>query len=255
MQRILGCYLLALRPEPEPTQEDQGQEQGIRMREAINAEAGAVENAPEPVRRVPAPMMTDVVLRAPQPLVSWYGCDEPPTWAKDAPQLGGALQVVIEMLEEIERKDEIKHPILKRKTFGPSLHEVMRRPGPAELNGTPRDIQPNRPAHGRQLNQVTPGAASDVKHPGTAQPLTLDNLSRFLKYDRTSTHKPPVRVLQLICRVVQTELHSPAPGAPPSNSSGLPFTSSLCDRRERGSALAADAPQQTQDTPLSDSAT
>lgn len=85
------------------------------MGDAIDAEPGSFENAMYALDRIPTSMMADVVLWSPQPAIGRYERDKVTTRTENAPDFASTVDVVIEMLQQIERGNHVKALISKRK--------------------------------------------------------------------------------------------------------------------------------------------
>src|SRR5437868_1849642 len=145
-----------------------------------------------------------VVVPAPEPAVCGHGGHEGRAGQRDPAQLAHAGHVVVQMLQHVERKDQVEARVAERQLLHRRPVDVVEAAPAAELDGALRWLDPRQVPEGGELDEVATCAATGVQHAGRPR---RRGVAKQRPDHGAAAAEPPMAVLHRVELVVDQLVH------------------------------------------------
>ena len=109
-----GLRRLAVEAVEHPEQDRDREQQGVEVARALLPPAGLLGDRAQRAHRVAALMVVDLVVAAPEPVICGDGEQQSAAWRDHAPQLAKGAEVVLEVLDDVERDSQVEARVGER---------------------------------------------------------------------------------------------------------------------------------------------
>ena len=176
------------------------------MKRAKGSKSGGFKCAPQRRHSVTPKVMANLVLQAPKRAESRHGNQCMTTWDQDTCDFTEGEDVILHVLYDIGRHDEVEARVLKWKGANvPATHE------PKSLSGTVpnsllAEIESCDPtiAELRQHAKIRPRARPDIKNASIARKMESGN---FAAKKAATAYKPPMGLLNFCLDRISCHIH------------------------------------------------
>jgi hypothetical protein len=155
---------------------------------------------------VAALVKIDVVLAAPQEPVRGHGQQQQPTRLQDPSHLAQSAEIVVDVLDDVEGRDQVECVIFKRQAVGARLRHL---PQPAVVAVADRlqvHVDTLRVSETREVGQHRPGSTADVENPSPVGGARPEVPVEDREQDAAAADEPPVDILHPVVFPVELSL-------------------------------------------------